>query len=678
MDGAAKKPASEVDSELTELRARVAELEQTLARVRDEGKLTEEELRVSQQRLHDAIESIPDGFALYDAEDRLVLFNSRYKEAYPKHADVLVRGSRFEDMLREGVYRGEFADAVGREESWIAERMETHRDPPGPIEQHLTDGRWLRTEERRTREGGIVGLRTDITRLKCVEAALRKSEENFKSTFDHTPSAISLQDREGRYQLVNRRFESWYGIAGQEALGKTSDELFLDDYAARLSALDREVLETGDVVERELEVSLAEGAVHEMIHTKFPVRGGDAAIIGIGTIATDVTEHKRTERQLRESQRMEAVGRLAGGVAHDFNNMLQIITSYADAALFVQDERRREEFLKNILSASERAAKLTSQLLAFSRRTTMQVSALDLSDVTADAGKMIGRLLGAHIELELCPGESVCRVSADRSMLEQVIVNLCVNARDAMPDGGKLTIEAYNVSVDDKAREAHGWDRSGEFVALAVRDNGVGMTAEVRERAFEPFFTTKDVGEGTGLGLSMVYGILNQHGGMVELESEPGSGTTCTIYLPRSEETTHTKAPSFERDQPGGAETILVAEDEAALLDLLRTLLERKGYRVLTAVCGKQALEVFGEHQRDIDLVILDVLMPGLGGKKVFEGIRDTGSNVPVLFSTGFAHSSLDPEFLAKSGARVVRKPYAPNTLLEIVRDALDQSPGAE
>ncbi len=661
------------EAELAELRERVAELERSLARVKVDSKRVEEELRVSQQRLHDAIESIPDGFALYDADDRLVLFNTRYKQTYSKHAEVFVQGSRFEDMLREGVYRGEFADAVGREEAWIAERLETHLDPQGPIEQRLSDGRWLRTEERRTRDGGTVGLRTDITRLKSAEAALRKSEEAFKSTFDHTPSAISLQDLSGRYQLVNRRFVAWYGVAEADAVGHTSEEVFPDAYAAVLSELDHEVLEQRSVVERELEVELAEGLAHEVALTKFPVLDEEEKIIGVGTIAMDITEQKRTERQLRESQRMEAVGRLAGGVAQDFNNMLQIITSYADAAILVEDGSRREEFLNNILAAAERAAKLTGQLLAFSRRTTMQASTLDLSKVAADAGDMIGRLLGPHIELELCSQEAVDLVAADPAMLEQVIVNLCVNARDAMAQGGKLTIETRNLEVDESVRDARNLPLTGSFVTLSVRDTGVGMTSEVRERAFEPFFTTKDVGSGSGLGLSMVYGIVQQLGGMIEIESEPERGTRCTIYLPRTKTEPEPSVASDDAEPPGGAETILIAEDEEALLDLLKILLERRGYRVLSAAGGRQALSVFEDNADSIDLVVLDVLMPEIGGKKVFEAIRETGSKVPVLFSTGFAHSSLDAEFLAESGARVVRKPYAPETLLKIVREALDE-----
>ena len=639
-----------------------------------ERKATEQALRESEARLSDAIESIPDGLALFDAEDRLVLTNSNFSKTFPAHSEVFVPGSSFADMLREVVRRGGFAEAVGREEEWIAERLEQHTNPKGPFEQKLADGRWLRIEERRTSQGGIVGLRTDITELKQIEQALRTSEERFRATLDNSPSAVTLKGLDGRFQLSNRRFNTLFGFSAQEVVGKTSHDLFSKEIADRIEALDREVLETGKVIESEQERILPNGEKYIALIGKFPVTGSDGELHGVGTISTDISAQKRFEQQLRESQKMEAVGQLAGGIAHDFNNMLQVIINralFAKELLEISDGMN--EHLDAIVEAGEHAADLTRQLLAFSRRSVMKSAPLNLNDLTANLMRMVGRIFGEQIELEFKPGPNLHYVNADPGMVEQVILNLCVNARDAMPEGGRIQIETRNFHADTAYCTPRGWDNPGDYVMMTVRDSGTGMTPEIKERIFEPFFTSKKVGEGTGLGLAMVYGIVRQHEGQMEVESAPGAGSTFKMLLPAVGELDQKEESETVDDLPRGSETILVVEDQPSVREIISRMLSSKGYHVLTACDGEEAVLVFKDHANEISLVLLDMVLPKLSGREALEQIRGIRADAAVLFSTGYSPDTVDKEFLGGNGLRLIQKPYAPTELLKTVREVIDQ-----
>jgi len=396
-----------------------------------------------------------------------------------------------------------------------------------------------------------------------------------------------------------------------------------------------------------------------------------------------ITEHKRAqlereklEAQLRQSQKMEAVGQLAGGIAHDFNNLLQAILGYGDMALEqAGPDSPVGASVQEILNAAGRAKALVRQLLAFSRRQVLDMKDVDLNDVVADLMKMIRRLIGEHITLDVVPGHHLGIVRADPGQIEQILMNLCVNARDAMPAGGTITIETENVRIDQAYCDSHPWAQPGRYALLSVTDTGCGMDQDTLSSVFEPFFTTKSVGQGTGLGLSTVYGLVKQHDGMVHVYSEVGKGTAFKVYLPLVERYAARVGDKIEGPVPGGTETILLAEDDATVRKLSQTFLERAGYTVRTASDGEEAIRIFEEHGREIGLALLDLMMPKIGGRGVFEHIRRQAPQTRVLFSSGYSMSAIHTNFVLEQGLQLLQKPYQRNDLLRRVREVLDESP---
>ena len=393
-------------------------------------------------------------------------------------------------------------------------------------------------------------------------------------------------------------------------------------------------------------------------------------------VARDVTDHRATEAQLRHSQKMDAVGQLAGGVAHDFNNLLcAILANTSLAADFTSGAPEVAEHLTEIEAAAQRAADLTKRLLAFSRRQPLRPVPVDLNDLVRGLMKMLRRLLPESINIDSVPGHQLSSVNADPGQLEQVIVNLCVNARDAMERGGRLTIETENVLIDARYCESHPWAKPGRYVLLSVTDTGVGMTAEVRERAFEPFFTTKTY-QGTGLGLSTVYGIVQQHEGLVHLYSEPGVGTTFKVYLPVHTRLAENVGSKLEPLPPRGQETILLAEDEDQVRSAVVQILERAGYRTIAAANGLDAIALLRDATMPVHLVLLDVVMPGLGGPETWEQLRALRPSLRVLFSSGYADDRY--RRLLPTGAVLLEKPFRAQQLLQRIRKALDDEPEAQ
>jgi nitrogen-specific signal transduction histidine kinase len=394
----------------------------------------------------------------------------------------------------------------------------------------------------------------------------------------------------------------------------------------------------------------------------------------IGCMA-DLTERRQLEDQLRQAQKMEAVGRLAGGVAHDFNNVLTVVKSFSEFLLEDLDklDPRRAD-VEEIAKAADRAAALTRKLLAFSRKQVMRPEPLDLNGVVAGMEKMLQRLLGEDMHIVTALEPQLMTVEADPSSIEQVILNLAVNARDAMPEGGILTITTRNEVLD---RTDAAWGvRPGQYAALCVGDTGHGMDATTQARAFEPFFTTKPQGAGTGLGLAMVYGIVKQSGGHVIVRSKPGEGTTFTVYLPQLE-AEGPRAPAAE-GEPGGAgrvgggETVLVVDDEEAVRSGTRRALERAGYAVIPATDGSDALRLLTEHHGTVDLVVTDVMMPGLGGRELVGRLKIVRPNLRVLFISGYTEEGVRKQGVLEPGAVYLEKPFTPEGLLRKVREALD------
>jgi signal transduction histidine kinase/CheY-like chemotaxis protein len=403
------------------------------------------------------------------------------------------------------------------------------------------------------------------------------------------------------------------------------------------------------------------------------------AVTGIVINSRDVTERRTLESQFRQAQRLEAVGRLAGGVAHDFNNVLTAIAGYSDLLLEDLDARDpKRQDVEEIRAAAQRAATLTRQLLAFSRKQVLQSRVLDLNAVVQALEKMLQRLIGEDVELVFSPGADLRPVRADPGQIEQVILNLAVNARDAMPRGGKLTIETANVELDATYVRDHHGAVPGRYVLLAVSDTGVGMEPETRSHIFEPFFTTKEPGKGTGLGLATVYGIVKQSGGYVWVYSEPGRGATFKIYLPWVDEQVPTQHQVAAVSLVGGSETVLLAEDDPSVRDVVGEVLTQKGYRVLRAPDGQTALDLARGHLGEIQLLVTDMVMPGMAGRELAEAVAARRPGIRVLYMSGYTDDAVVRHGVLEQGMPYIQKPFSAAGLAAKVREILDRAPAPE
>jgi len=517
------------------------------------------------------------------------------------------------------------------------------------------------------------GMVQDITRRKEEELELSRGRARLKQALDIAELGTFEARPNESACLLSPEARAIFGGGASASDRELLERVHPDDRARLLQAM-RDALERSGQYRIEFRVVLPGGNVRTVESQGQAMRGaleGSASILGL---VRDVTRQRQLEQQLRQAQKMEAVGSLAGGVAHDLNNTLQVVRGYIELELdLARSQQLPTDNLERAQSATDSASLLIRQLLAFARGQVLQTQVFDLNELVAQQVQMLRRLIRQDIHIGYRPAHWPATVQADRSMLEQAIVNLCVNARDAMAGGGDLGIEVTHVQADAAFRQIHAWARQAEYVAVTVRDTGIGMRPEVRQRVFEPFFTTKPVGKGTGLGLSMVYGIVQQHEGMVTVSSEPGAGSTFTLYLPSSEDAPFARHPQPPGAAAGGSETVLVAEDEEAVRKLVTRLLTMRGYRVLSAADGEEALQIFLANRETIDLALLDVMMPKLGGPALYERIIALRPGLPVVFSTGYAAESEERDILARSGVPIVHKPYTPNELFDALRKALDE-----
>jgi PAS domain S-box-containing protein len=525
--------------------------------------------------------------------------------------------------------------------------------------------------------GGLVGLMLDITERKLAEASVRTNRQLLQDIIDNSPALIYVKDLDGRFLLINRGMEELLrttvsaslAMSRESILGKTDQDLFPREIADAYRNFDRQVLAAGKVLETE-ETALREDGLHTYIAVRVPLRDEHGNPYAICGISTDITERKRLEAQLYEAQKMEAMGRLAGGIAHDFNNLLTIITGYGELLRGALEENPPlQEKVEQILRAGEQAASLTRQLLAFTRRQVLQPRLLDLNTLLDDMKDMLRRVVSEDVELIIQGASEPCLVHADRGQLQQVILNLLINARDATPEGGRITIAVNNVTVDENQAKLHTGAHSGHYVCLIVSDTGHGMDAEIRKRIFEPFFTTKEQGKGTGLGLSTVYGIVQQTGAHIAVESEPGKGAAFYIYFQRAEGTLHEEQGPIASALALGSETIMVVEDQEGLRTLMCEILRRNGYAVLPAENGSQALLLAAQHSHRIDLMITDLIMPKMGGREVAAALPVSHPEAKVLYMSGYAE---DLNELLARGHAFIDKPFSPEALLRKVRDVID------
>jgi PAS domain S-box-containing protein len=536
-----------------------------------------------------------------------------------------------------------------------------------------------------------------------------------ETIIEHLPAMVFVKRAEDlRFVRFNRAGENLLGLRRAELLGRNDYDFFPEQQADFFVAKDRQVLAQGHVEDIPAEpIQTPRGT--RWLHTrKIPVveDGVPRYLLGVSIDITEVrraeealrTSHaelerrvaertadlereveerrrtedalRRVQEQLLHAQKMEAIGRLAGGVAHDFNNLLTVVLSYTSLLLpsFGPHDRRRE-FVDEMRRAGERGAALTQQLLAFSRQQVIQPTVLDLAQIVGDMNAMIRRLVGEDVIVEAAIAPDLGCIKADAGSIEQVILNLVINARDAMPGGGTLTLEARNVDVDEAHGREHLGGLSGAHVRLAVRDTGVGMDPATQQRIFEPFFTTKPKGKGTGLGLATVFGIVTQAGGHIQVHSEPGEGTTFEVYLPRADEVEAHETPGSAAAAASsleGTETILVAEDEEQLRNVVRRALEQQGFSVLVAGSGDEALERFGGHAGKIDLLVTDMVMPGLSGRELAQRLAPLRPSMKILYISGYTEDAIASPAAGEARMTLLPKPFTPETLLRKVRETLD------
>ena len=521
------------------------------------------------------------------------------------------------------------------------------------------------------------GLLLDISEQKQKEEMLQKSESKFRTIFERVAVGIALVSIDGQLVETNPALREMLRYGEEELRNRVFNEFIHPEDAAIDVDLDQELI-AGKRDHYQIEKRFIRkdgGVVWCQLNVSF-IRGGHQERPFTICMVEDITERKQLETQFFQSQKMETIGRLAGGIAHDFNNLLTVIKGYTQLTLnHIQEGDPCRENIEEIKSAAERAAELTNQLLTFSRRQILDMKVLDLNTIVRGLEKMTGRIIGEDIEMFTVLDDHLGRVKTDPGQLEQVILNLVVNARDAMPAGGKLAIETANVVLDDTYARTHIGVTPGSYVMLSVSDTGYGISPEIKELIFEPFFTTKEEGKGTGLGLSTIYGIVKQSGGNIWVYSEPGRGTTFKIYLPRIEEETGALPVQDDTDHlPKGKETVLLVEDDPSLRALAARVLRYQGYKVLEATNGHEAIGIARENvQEKIDLLLSDVVMPHMGGRELVKRMKTLHSEIRVLFISGYTEHAITYHAGLKPGTPFLQKPFSPTALAKKVREVLDQ-----
>ena len=548
--------------------------------------------------------------------------------------------------------------------------------PDGQLRIIHSQGDVTRTDTGRPLR--IFGTIQDITDLRRAETELRASERAviernslLNAVVEGTSGAVFVKDLAGRYVMINTACARLFGLTVDEVLGRNDHDLFPPDVADDMVAHDQQVLTSGTAQTIE-EAPTAGGSTETYLTTRGVYRDAQNQVIGLVGFSRDITDLKRLEQQFRQAQKMEAVGQLAGGVAHDFNNLLTAIIGFGEMAFnSLAPGDPNSELITEIRRAGQRAANLTRQLLAFSRKQVLRPEVVSLNALLGDVMKLLQRLIGEDIELSLSPLAELGLAKIDPGQFEQAIINLAVNARDAMPHGGRLLIETTNVELDAAYASLHEDVAPGAYVMVAVSDSGLGMDETTRAHIFEPFFTTKPTGEGTGLGLAMVYGFVKQSGGHVEAYSEPGRGTTFKIFLPCVVDGVVTPPADDTAAMPTGHETVLLVEDEEAVRTLAARVLQSAGYTVLIARNGPEAIRLAGEHQETIQLLATDLVMPRMSGLEVASQLTETRPGIRILLMSGYPNEAAMRHGVPP-GASLLQKPFNAVALARAVRRVLD------
>ncbi len=665
--------------------------EATLARFGDdEGNITEVQavrrdinermpadiaLHDPEQRLRDAIENLQEGMALYDSDERLLFCNRKYQTRFGAAGDYTVPGATFEDVVRARIEHGSFPDlAEGKEEQWIEERLQQFREHSGLVEFPAGQG-WLQVRNERLPDGGTIVLDLDITEHKERDVKLRESEQRYRMLVEASPDAILIARKDGIIVFANSTAVDLFGADSVDRLiGMDMLETVHPDDRADIAARRQQILQGTQLPFAQRRRRRLDGSYFYTETRLFLFTWeGDAAFL---VVIRDITERRETEEQLRQALKMEAVGQLTGGMAHDFNNLLLVVLGNLELAKDnLGDDSDVSALIDRASVAAERGATLIHRLLAFSRKQALMPGIIDLNELVAGMTDLLRRTLGEIIEIETVSADDLWPCAADSSQIENALLNLAVNARDAMPDGGKLTIETGNVDLDDEYASAQADVTPGNYVMVAVTDTGAGMPRRVIDHAFEPFFTTKEAGKGSGLGLSMIYGLVKQSGGHVTIYSEEGVGTTVKMYLPKSlagtEEKRHVERETVPRAR---GETILVVEDDADVRTLTVALLRDLGYEILEAADGDSALAALDKASR-VDLLFSDVVLPGgMSGPKLANEVKSRVPGISVLYTSGYTDNSIVHQGRIDKGVQLLNKPFRKATLAQTVRSVLDKA----
>jgi PAS domain S-box-containing protein len=644
-----------------------------------EIKKNEIALRESEAKYHNLFQYANDAIFLIEG-GRVVECNDKALELFDCSRDELLLtlphelspdfqpdGKRSREKAREK--SKEALDGKAQSFEW------RHLRPNGTSFDSLVSLSAFRSDGRRY----LLAVIRDITDQKRKEEELRENEERFRALFKVSPDAVTLTRlSDGMFVDINDGFAELSGYSREDVIGRTSHELGIWTEMEDRNKLIAELQREGACRNFEVRLNRKDGTVGiGLMSARLLVLGGLPHIL---SVVRDVSALKRAEEQRRileaqlaQAQRLESIGRLAGGIAHDFNNMLGVILGRADLALATLDKSNvlfRD--MMEIRKAAQRSAELTKRLLGFARRQPAEPRVIDLNESIKSMLSMLKRLIGENIELIWLPGESLMHVKLDPAQLDQILANLCINARDAISDVGRITIETQNIHLSEDYCSKTPYVVPGEYVSITLSDTGCGMDKDVLQKIFEPFFTTKEEGKGTGLGLATVYGIVKQNDGYINVYSEPGKGTTFNIYLkPHKGETIRSILVSHEGSPKGGSETILFVEDEPMLLELGTQMLQRLGYNVMSALGPLQALEMADCHSGDIDLLITDVVMPTMNGKELWERISAARPKTKCLFTSGYPSQVVTSKGLLEQGINLLQKPLTPALLDRKIREIL-------
>ena len=625
--------------------------------------------RASEERYRLLFESVPLPQWVFDRETwRILAVNQAAIEHYGYSRDeflamTIADVSPPEDVSRVREAIAKLDGAITEGDAW------RHVKKDGTLIEVETSGHSFEFDGRPAR----IAIMHDVTERNRAANALRRSEEKYRRVVSEFPIGVTSATLEGRFTVVNPAFVEMLGYDSEDQLLELNARDLVANQEQWATLLVR--FQEGSLVKREeIQLVRRDGT---LIVTQFTGRLLTDGLTGAQHVEAaweDVTTQRRIERQFQQAQKMEAIGQLAGGIAHDFNNLLTIIISSSD--LLLADTRVHGAFrsdIESIRSAGQSAAGLTRQLLAFSRKQVLQPRVLQPNELVMSTTAMLKRLIGENIELMTVLAADAGSVKVDPGQLEQVIVNLAVNARDAMPNGGRLLIESKNVEFAEPLWENKALYPAGRYVALTVTDTGIGMDSETQARVFEPFFTTKEAGEGTGLGLATVYGIVRQSGGFISVYSEPGAGATFKIYFPRVDESAQALDPAAGDIEPlRGRETILVVEDSPTVRAIMRRVLSGLGYRVIEAHDGESAVALSSTHEGPIHMLLTDVVMPRMGGRTVAERISKERPGIRVLFVSGYTDDAIVRHGVLEPGVHYLEKPFTPDALAKKVRHVLD------